>query len=112
MDREAASAHLLKLQLLHSPVSTYVQFSRRSICDLEYLFVEIVRQKPAVVGAGGWFGTWLVHSGSMRPKARGLAHHGSPPGWLLESDRAGCDFVSDERYVPPALTDHTTCPAV
>jgi hypothetical protein len=25
----------------------------------------------------------------MRPKARGLAHHGDPPGWLEESDPAG-----------------------
>ncbi len=25
----------------------------------------------------------------MRPKARGLALHGCPPGWLEESDPAG-----------------------
>ncbi len=25
----------------------------------------------------------------MRPKARGLAKHGGPPGWLHESDKAG-----------------------
>jgi hypothetical protein len=25
----------------------------------------------------------------MRPKARGLAHHGGPSGWLTESDPAG-----------------------
>jgi hypothetical protein len=25
----------------------------------------------------------------MRPKARGLAQHGGPPGWLEESDPAG-----------------------
>jgi hypothetical protein len=29
----------------------------------------------------------------MRPKARGLAQHGGPPGWLEEIDPAGCDFV-------------------
>ncbi len=42
----------------------------------------------------------------MRPKARILAQHGGPPGWLEESDPAGCDG----RSMPPALTDHTTCP--
>jgi hypothetical protein len=40
----------------------------------------------------------------VRPKGRGLAHHGGPPGWLEESDRAGCDFVRDGRSMPPALT--------
>jgi hypothetical protein len=35
-----------------------------------------------------------------RPKARGLAQHGSPPGWLEEIDPAGV-FV---RTVPFALT--------
>jgi hypothetical protein len=40
----------------------------------------------------------------MRPKARGLAQHGGPPGWLEESDPAGCDFVCDGRSMPPALT--------
>ncbi len=39
----------------------------------------------------------------MRPKARWLAQHGGPPGWLEESDPAGCDFVRDGRSVPPAL---------
>jgi len=29
----------------------------------------------------------------MRPEARGMAQHGCPPGWLEESDPAGCDFV-------------------
>jgi hypothetical protein len=33
----------------------------------------------------------------MRPKARGLAQHGGLPGWLEESDPAGCDFVLDGR---------------
>jgi hypothetical protein len=33
----------------------------------------------------------------MRPKARGLAQHGGLPGWLKESDPAGCDFVRDGR---------------
>jgi hypothetical protein len=31
----------------------------------------------------------LRESQPMRPKARGLAHHGGPPGWLEESDPAG-----------------------
>ncbi len=39
----------------------------------------------------------------MRPMARGLAQHGGPPGWLEESDPAGCDFVRDGRSMPPAL---------
>jgi hypothetical protein len=43
---------------------------------------------------------------------RELAQHGGPPGWLEESDLAGCDFVCDERSMPPALTDHTTCPGL
>jgi hypothetical protein len=29
----------------------------------------------------------------MRPKDRGLAQHGGPPGWQEMSDPAGCDFV-------------------
>ncbi len=47
---------------------------------------------------------------AMRLKARWLAQHGGPPGWLEESDPAGCDFARDGRYMLPALTDHTTCP--
>ena len=52
---------------------------------------------------------WL---GPMRSKARGLAEHGGPPGWLEESEPAGCDFVRDGRSMPPALglTDQITCP--
>jgi hypothetical protein len=38
----------------------------------------------------------------MRLKARGLAQHGAPPGWLEESD--SCDFVRDGRAFPVALT--------
>ena len=41
-----------------------------------------------------------------------MAQHGGPPGWLEESDPAGCDFVRDGRSMPPALTDHTTCPGL
>ncbi len=41
----------------------------------------------------------------MQPKARGLAQHGGPPGWQEESDPAGCDFVRNGGYMPPALTD-------
>jgi hypothetical protein len=35
----------------------------------------------------------LVAHPPMRPKARGLAQHGGPPGWLKESDPAGCDCL-------------------
>jgi hypothetical protein len=42
----------------------------------------------------------------MRPKARGLAQHGGPPGWLEETDPSGCDFVRDE------LMNYTTCPSL
>jgi hypothetical protein len=36
------------------------------------------------------------------------------PGWLEESDPAGCDFVRDGRSMPPALMpmDHTTFPGL
>jgi hypothetical protein len=37
--------------------------------------------------------------GFLRTKARGLALHGSLPDWLKENDPAGCDFVSDERFL-------------
>jgi hypothetical protein len=48
----------------------------------------------------------------MRSKARGLVQPDGPPVWLEESDPAGCDFVRDGRSMPPALTDHTTCPGL
>ncbi len=51
-------------------------------------------------------------SRQVSPKARGLAQYGGPPGWLVERDPAGCDFVRDGRSMPPALTDHTTCRGV
>ncbi len=52
-------------------------------------------------------------SSTKRPKARGLAQHGGPPGWLEESDTArGCDFVRDGRSMPPALMEHSTCPGL
>jgi hypothetical protein len=38
----------------------------------------------------------------VRPKARGLAQHGGPPGWLEESDPAGVIlYVMDEPYRLP-----------
>ncbi len=40
----------------------------------------------------------------IRPKARGLAQRGRPPGGLEESDLAGFDFVRDGRSMPPSLT--------
>jgi hypothetical protein len=42
--------------------------------------------------------------GTMRPKARGLAQHGGPPGWLDESDPAGVIFVCDGRAISPAFS--------
>jgi hypothetical protein len=49
----------------------------------------------------------------MRPKARWLAQHGGgPPGWMEDSDQAGCDFVHDGWSMPPALTDHTAGPGL
>ncbi len=44
---------------------------------------------------------------AIRPKARGLAQHSGPPGWLEESDPAGCDFVHDGRSMTSPLT---ACP--
>jgi hypothetical protein len=42
----------------------------------------------------------------MRPKARGLAQHGGPPGWLEESNPAGVIFVRDRRgYRLPFRTE-------
>ncbi len=38
----------------------------------------------------------------MRPKARGLAQHGGPPGWLEESDKASVIlYVMDGPYHLP-----------
>ncbi len=48
-----------------------------------------------------WY--WL---NPMRPKARELAQHGGPPGWLEESEPAGCDYVRNGRSMPPALIHH------
>ncbi len=45
----------------------------------------------------------------MWPEAIVLAQHGGPPGWLEESDPAGCDFVRDGRSIPPPMTDRTAC---
>jgi hypothetical protein len=46
----------------------------------------------------------------MKLKARGLAQHGDPYGWLEERDPAGCDFVRDGRFMPSALTGDTPYP--
>ncbi len=35
----------------------------------------------------------------LRPKARGLAQHGGPPGWLEESDLAGVILYAVILYV-------------
>jgi hypothetical protein len=54
---------------------------------------------------------WTFVLQAMRPKIRGLAQHGGPPGWLERSDLAGgILFVIDGRIgclfhtVPVALT--------
>ena len=47
----------------------------------------------------------LLRIPTMRPKARGLAQHGGPSGWLEESDQQGFNFVRDGRSMPPALTE-------
>jgi hypothetical protein len=44
----------------------------------------------------------------MRPKARELAQHGDPPGWLKESDSEGRILY----LMPPAQTDYTTFPGL
>jgi hypothetical protein len=51
-------------------------------------------------GNRGWGGGGQVVP--MRPKSRGLAQHGGPPGGLEESDPAGCDFV---RWTVHAASD-------
>jgi hypothetical protein len=45
-------------------------------------------------------------------KSRGLAQHGVSPGWLEESNPAGCDFVRDGRSMPPVLAEYTTGPGL
>ncbi len=55
---------------------------------------------------------WGVYTCSCwprRPKARALALHGGPLGWLKESDPL---ILCDGRSMPPALMDHTTCPSL
>ncbi len=49
------------------------------------------------------FGNWPPRPEilKMRPKTRGLAQHGCPPGRLEESDPGGCDFVRDGQSMPP-----------
>jgi hypothetical protein len=45
----------------------------------------------------------------MRPKARRLAQHGGPPGWLEESDPGVILYVMDETYRLP-FPYRTGCP--
>ncbi len=49
---------------------------------------------------------FLIHDmAKMRPKTRGLAQHGGPPGWLEESDPAGVIlYVMDCMAVPLAFS--------
>ncbi len=43
----------------------------------------------------------------MRPKARGRAQHGGPPGWLEENDPAGVIlYVMDEPYRLPVFVPY------
>ncbi len=52
----------------------------------------------------------LLFFREMRPKARGLAQHGGPPGWLEESDPTGVFlYVMDGPYRPP-FPDCIGCP--
>ncbi len=44
----------------------------------------------------------LVLALPIKSKARWLAQHDGSPGWLEESDQAGCNFVRDGRSMPPA----------
>ncbi len=47
--------------------------------------------------------SWSVYPYPMRPKARGLAQHGGPPGCLHgEEWPSRCDFVRYGRSMPPA----------
>jgi hypothetical protein len=46
---------------------------------------------------------------TMRPKARGLAHHGGQPVWLQESDPAGVILYVNGPYRLP-FPYHTGCP--
>ncbi len=50
---------------------------------------------------------WKVgrREGPMRPKTRGLNHHGGPPGWLVENDPAGVIL-----YVMDGPSYRTGCP--
>jgi hypothetical protein len=53
-----------------------------------------------------------LSSEPTRPMARGLAQRGGPPGWLEDSDPAGCGFVRDGRSMPPAPANQNTCPGL
>ncbi len=57
-----------------------------------------------LVGKKVFFLFTIQRERAMRPKARGLAQHGGPPGLLEKSDPAGCDFVRDGRAVPPVFS--------
>jgi hypothetical protein len=48
---------------------------------------------------------FLIIMGPNEAKARRLAQHGGPPGWLEEIDLAGCDFVRDGSWMV-----HAACP--
>ncbi len=57
---------------------------------------EIIQWRPSLlILCSGWSldhgqqGKKIMFLQYMRPKARGLAQHGGPPGWLKESDPAG-----------------------
>ncbi len=52
--------------------------------------------------------------GSTNEAAGQRAGPARRPAWLAgeESDPTGCDFVRDGRSMPPALTEHTTCPGL
>jgi hypothetical protein len=49
-------------------------------------------------------------SGPMRPKARVLAQHGGPPGWLEESNPAGVILCVRDGPYRLAFPYSTSCP--
>jgi hypothetical protein len=41
-----------------------------------------------------------------------MTQHGSPPGWLKDTDPAVLDLYCDIRSMPPSLTDRIACPGL
>ncbi len=89
-----------KLVILYIPVFLcYIKdsFLLQLLTYLQYSYTHVLYSTPGL-------------SLPRRPKARGLAQHGGPPGWLEECDPGRCDFLCDGRSMPLALTYHTRLP--